>query len=103
MQVSWNPLRLLTNPAHLLAYLTGSGPLASVSGFEGVAIYRTGLDPSTAWPDVQLNMISVTPGIDSGLVYKHSLNMDDRTFAKWRPLTKREGFNIVPLILHPRR
>ena len=55
--VSFNPLRLFTNPLNLLAYLRsptesnsnllkpryrGEGPLASVSGFEGMAIYRYG-------------------------------------------------------------
>ena len=42
----------------------GEGPLGSVSGFEGMGIYRSGLDPDSSWPDVQLNLISVTPGKD---------------------------------------
>ena len=42
----------------------GEGPLGSVSGFEGMGIYRSGLDPDSTWPDVQLNLISVTPGKD---------------------------------------
>ena len=33
--VSFNPLRLFTNPLNVLAYLRGQGPLAAVSGFEG--------------------------------------------------------------------
>ena len=52
--VSYNPLRLLANPLNLLAYLAGRGPLAAVSGFEGLATYRTGLDPNTNWPDMQV-------------------------------------------------
>ena len=31
---------------------------------------RSGLDTSTSWPDVQLSLISVTPGVDGGLVYR---------------------------------
>merc|ERR1712227_1125179 len=45
--VSYNPIRLLTNPLNVLAYLRGQGPLAAVSGFEGMAMYRTGLDSET--------------------------------------------------------
>ena len=100
--VSFNPIRLFTNPLNLLAYLRGEGPLSAVSGFEGMGIYRTGLDPSTSWPDVQLNLISVTPGIDGGLVYRYSLNMDDQMFAKWKPLAFKEGFNILPVLVHPK-
>ena len=100
--VSFNPLRLFANPLNLVAYLRGEGPLASVSGFEGMAIYRSGLDPSTSWPDIQLNLISVTPGVDGGLVYRRSLNMGDQMFSKWSPLTLQEGFTILPVIVHPR-
>ena len=53
----------------LLPGLRGEGPLGAVFWFEGMGIYRTGLDQSTSWPDIQLNLISVTPGIDGGLVY----------------------------------
>ena len=100
--VSFNPIRIFTNPLNILSYLRGEGPLGAVSGFEGMGIYRTGLDQSTSWPDIQLNLISVTPGIDGGLVYRHSLNMDDQMFAKWKPLAFKEGFNILPVLVHPK-
>jgi len=100
--VSFNPIRIFTNPLNILSYVRGEGPLGTVSGFEGMAIYRTGLDKSTSWPDIQLNLISVTPGIDGGLVYRNSLNMDDEMFSKWKPLAFKEGFNILPVLVHPR-
>jgi len=100
--VSFNPIRIFTNPLNILAYLRGEGPLGSVSGFEGMAIYRTGLDQSTTWPDIQINLLAVTPGIDGGLVYRHSINMDDQMFAKWKPLAFKEGFNILPVLVHPK-
>ena len=117
-----------------------------------LAIDRSGLDTSTSWPDVQLSLISVTPGVDGGLVYrrcstlligsvvggllmtddmychvctivhatinkvsihlflrvfckKHiprSLNMGSEMFSKWKPLALKEGFTILPVIVHPR-
>ena len=100
--VSYNPIRLLTNPLNLLAYLRGRGPLAAVSGFEGMAMYRTGLDPDTNWPDVQLSLISLTPAIDGGLVYRRSLNLDDATYEKYKPLAFKDGFFILPILLHPK-
>ena len=100
--VSFNPLRLFTNPLNLLAYWRGEGPLAAVSGFEGMALYRSGLEADAAWPDIQLNLISLTPAIDGGLVYRRSLNLNDQTYEKYKPLAFQEGFFILPVLLHPK-
>ena len=100
--VAFNPLRIYTNPLNILSYLAGRGPLAAVSGFEGMAMFRTGLDPTTSYPDIQLYMLTVTPGVDGGLVYRRSLNLDDQTFSKWKPLAFKDGFNIVPVLSHPK-
>ena len=45
----------------------------------------------------------MTPGVDGGLVYRNSLNMGDRMWAKWAPLTAKEGFTILPVLVHPLR
>merc|ERR1712130_1049990 len=66
-----------------------------------MGIYRSGLDPNTKWPDVQLNLISITPGIDAGLIYRRSLNMNNQMFSKWKPLAFKEGFTILPVVVHP--
>ena len=100
--VAFNPLRIYTNPLNILSYLNRQGPLAAVSGFEGMGMYRTGLDPDSSYPDIQLYMLTVTPGVDGGLVYRRSLNFDDQTFSKWKPLSFKDGFNIVPVLSHPK-
>ena len=100
--VSFNPLRLFTNPFNILAYVRGQGPLAAVSGFEGLAAFRTGLDQETSWPDIQLNLISLTPAIDGGLVYRRSLNLNDRMYEKYKPLSFKDGFFILPVLMHPK-
>lgn len=100
--VSFNPLRLFTNPLNVLAYLRGQGPLAAVSGFEGMAMYRTGLDSETQWPDIQLSMISVTPAIDGGLIYRNSLNLNDELYEKYTPIHFKDGFFILPVLVHPK-
>ena len=51
-----------------------------------MAMYRTGLDSETQWPDIQLSMISVTPAIDGGLVYRNSLNLNDELYEKYTPI-----------------
>lgn len=99
--VSFNYLRLFSNPLNLLSYAQGEGPLAAVSGFEGMAMYRSGLDHNTSWPDIQLSLISLTPAVDGGLVYRRSLNLNDQTFDKYRPIKFKEGFFILPVLLHP--
>ena len=100
--VAFNPLRIYTNPLNILSYLGRRGPLAAVSGFEGMGMFRTGLDPETSYPDIQLYMLTVTPGVDGGLVYRRSLNFNDQTFSKWKPLAFKDGFNIVPVLSHPK-
>jgi len=99
--VSYNPGRIFRNPLNILAYLRGEGPL-STTPFIGTGIFRTGLDPSTSWPDLQLEMIAITPGIDGGMGYRHSLNMGDQMFEKWMPLAFQEGFTILPILVHPK-
>ena len=99
--VSFNYLRLFSNPLNILSYARGEGPLAAVSGFEGMAMYRSGLDSNTSWPDIQLSLISLTPAVDGGLIYRRSLNLNDRTFEKYKPIVFKEGFFILPVLLHP--
>ena len=100
--VSFNPLRLFTNPFNILDYIRGQGPLAAVSGFEGLAAFRTSLDQETSWPDIQLNLISLTPAIDGGLVYRRSLNLNNQMYEKYKPLSFKDGFFILPVLMHPK-
>jgi len=99
--VSFNPVRIFTNPLNILSYVWGEGPLGAVSGFDGVGIFRTGLQNNTSWPDVMTNLIAVTPGVDAGLIYRRSLNMDNQLFSKFKPLAFQEGYTLLPYLLHP--
>ena len=38
--VAFNPLRIYINPLNILSYLARRGPLAAVSGFEGMGMFR---------------------------------------------------------------
>jgi len=60
-KVSFNPVRYFTNPQHyILPYFrNGEGPLGTVSGFEVSGNWRTGLDNTTRWPDLQLNLVNI--------------------------------------------
>ena len=44
---------------------------------------RSGLDTSTSWPDVQLSLISVTPGVDGGLVYRRYVLIIVEEYSRW--------------------
>ena len=59
-KVSYNPMRFFSDPQQYIFpyFRNGEGPLGSISGFEVSGNYRTGLDNTTRWPDLQLNMVS---------------------------------------------
>ena len=61
-----------------------------------------GVDPHTTWPDIQILMMSATPGTDAGLLFRWSLNMGPEMWSKWSPLAARDGFMLQPILLHPK-
>ena len=63
---------------------------------------RTGLDNTTSWPDIQLNMVAVTVASDGGALYKGGLNLKDSYFKHFESLKYKEGFSIYPILHHPR-
>lgn len=101
-KVAFNPLRLLLNPlGSLVPYLlSGTGPLASVSGFEGIGNLQ--VDNSTLWPDLSMNMVAVHINSDGGAIYRHGVNLHSAYFKHFAPLKFKEGFSILPSLLHPK-
>jgi hypothetical protein len=61
-------MRYFSNPSlYIFPYFkNGEGPLGSISGFEVSGNYRTGLDSTTRWPDLQLNLVN---GINFTIIY----------------------------------
>ena len=66
------------------------------------SLHRTGLDNSTTWPDVQLNLVALTVASDGGALYKNGLNLKDSYFKHFESLKFKEGYSIYPLLHHPR-
>ena len=99
--VTINPLRLITRPSELLAYFSGKGVLASPNGFEGYGFVRTGVSPE-AWPDVELIVLGAHVASDGGFLYRNVLNLRDAAYDKFAELQFREGFTLIPYLLHPK-
>jgi len=104
--VSYNPLRLYLNPfPALFSYLTDrTGPLAGVSGFDGLGNVRV-TTPSSGgpqWPELQLIMLALHVAIDGGLIYRNVLNMKWSYFKdNFKPIKLQEGFTLIPVLHHP--
>jgi len=100
--VSFNPLRLATNPVNLLNYfLFGEGPL-SISGFEASGNLRTlNALNNTTWPDLTFSFVGLHVNSDGGAIYRRSLNMKNSYYNHFNPLKFKEGFTIIPSVLHP--
>jgi len=99
--VSYHFLRVMTDLNTWPDYLkSGTGPLSVTVASDGILHYRTGLD-EIPWPDIQLNIQTMIPGMDGGLVYKNAFNMDDGYYKKWEDLLLKDGFTLVPVLGHP--
>ena len=100
--VSFNPLRLATNPINWMNYfLNGEGPLAS-SGFESSGNIRTSNAlANTTWPDVTINFVGLHVNSDGGAIYRRSLNMKQSYYDHFSPLKFKEGFTLLTTLLHP--
>jgi choline dehydrogenase len=100
--VSYNPARIfMSDPLSALDYLNGKGPLSSPSGFEGVGFLRTKYE-NNSWPDIQISFLSLTVATDGGAIYRRALNLGDKLFSQYDKILQKEGFTLLPTLLHPR-
>lgn len=110
-----NPLRpFLSNPlGPFLSYFWKKrGPLAGVSGFEGLANIRVTpphypkhneSHSAPNWPQIQLNMLSITVASDGGLLYTNVLNMDKSYFFEnYGDISYKTGYTLIPVLVHPK-
>jgi len=81
--------------------ISGTGPLSIAMATDGMLHYRTGLD-EVPWPDIQLNIQTLLPGMDAGLFYKDTFNMGEQYFSKWEDLILKDGFTLNPVLGHPK-
>ena len=100
--VSFNPVRLVPNPVNWINYfLNGDGPLA-ISGFESAGNIRTSNAlANTSWPDVTINFVGLHVNSDGGAIYRRSLNMKQSYYSHFSPIKLKEGFTLIPALLHP--
>ncbi|KAF2368325.1 Glucose-methanol-choline oxidoreductase C-terminal [Trinorchestia longiramus] len=79
------------------------GPLTAPFGPEGNAWFSFGHKKDPEWPDVQLVIVAITPGLDSGLIIGDTLGYD-RNFSRryFGPIAGQEGINMGPYVTVPR-
>ena len=102
--VSFQVLRLFTNPLTFFQYIFfGTGAFSGTTGFEGLGFVKTSEAlANESWPDLQMSFLSFTVAVDGGLFYRRIVNMQDKLYKQFEGLGFREGFTILPYIIHPK-
>ena len=72
------------------------------SGLDSFGNIRTSLaQENTSWPDINMNFVGVHINIDGGVFYKRGVNMKDSYHRHFSSLKFKEGFSVIPILLHP--
>jgi len=100
--VSYNLIRLFLNPfPALFSYVKdGTGPLAGVSGFDGLGNIK--VNKESQWPDLQVVMLALHVAADAGLAYRRVVNMKQTYWEEnFGDISFKEGFTLLPILNHP--
>ncbi|XP_064610228.1 L-sorbose 1-dehydrogenase-like [Liolophura sinensis] len=83
-------------------FIFGTGYLASSGGVEAVAFTRTRYQPKDKlYPDIQVHLHSVSLQIDPKRAEIFQ-NYKEETTASFDPEVNENGFNLLPILLHPK-
>ncbi|GFU37616.1 glucose dehydrogenase [Nephila pilipes] len=98
-------LAQMINPFNMQKFSqSGTGPLTSFSGIEGMAYINTKYnDPKLDWPDVEIHMASGSPASDYGQILKDAVGMTNLVYRKvYAPYTGKNTFTFFPCNLRPK-
>ncbi|KAI5696258.1 hypothetical protein M8J76_010557 [Diaphorina citri] len=81
-----------------------NGPMTTLGGVEGLAFINTKFANSSGlYPDIQFHMAPASINSDQGLQVRKVLGITDYNYDQiWRPISQRDSWTIMPLLLRPR-
>ncbi|XP_044763972.1 glucose dehydrogenase [FAD, quinone]-like [Coccinella septempunctata] len=81
----------------------GRGPYTLLGGVEAVTYIKVKEEGPTSLPDIELLFLGLGLHTDAGALVRKSLGLTDESFnALWKPLIGKPGFQIFPMLLHPK-
>ncbi|XP_034936851.1 glucose dehydrogenase [FAD, quinone] [Chelonus insularis] len=96
--------RLQPTPVTTEYVLNGRGPMTTLGGVEGYAFVNTiYANESGLYPDIQLHMAPASLSSDAGVQVRKVLSITDQVYdTVYRPITNRDAWTIMPLLLRPK-
>lgn len=96
--------RLQAAPVTMHYVANGRGPMTTLGGVEGYAFVNTKYaNRSIDYPDIQLHMAPASINSDGGVQVKKILGITDQVYdTVYRPITNKDAWTIMPLLLRPR-
>ncbi|XP_022186303.2 glucose dehydrogenase [FAD, quinone] [Nilaparvata lugens] len=95
--------RLQAVPVTMEYIMNEKGPMTTLGGVEGVGFVSTKFaNRSIDWPDIQFHMAPASINSDAGARVRKILGITDRIYDRvFRPITNRDTWTIMPLLLRP--
>ncbi|XP_071448676.1 glucose dehydrogenase [FAD, quinone]-like [Hetaerina americana] len=78
------------------------GPMTVLGGVEGLGFITTKYANSSDYPDIQFHFAPASINSDGGLQVRKCLGLTDELYnAVYAPISNRDAFTIIPLLLRP--
>ena len=97
--------RKIQKPKNFVKYFaSGSGPLASTGGLEGLGFIRTKFaNHSLDFPDFEIHLVCACISSDDGRIFRHNLGITEEIWKKvYYPHVGEECFSLFPVLLRPK-
>ena len=96
--------RLQAAPVTMHYVANGRGPMTTLGGVEGYAFVNTKYaNESGTYPDIQFHAAPASISSDAGVQVRKVLGITDDVYnTVFRPITNKDAWTIIPLLLRPR-
>lgn len=96
--------RFQPTPMTMHYVVNGRGPMSTLGGVEAYAFVNTKYaNASGLFPDIQFHMAPASISSDAGVQVRKVLGITDEVYnTVFRPITNRDAWTIMPLLLRPR-
>lgn len=96
--------RLQAAPVTMHYVANGRGPMTTLGGIEGYAFVNTKYaNESSDYPDIQFHVAPASIASDGGAQVRKVLGLTDDVYdTVFKPITNKDAWTIIPLLLRPR-